>query len=317
MNIVITGGSGYLALRAADYLINKSLKVRLLVSKKSNFETNNKLEHENLTIKKIDWESKENIQETIDGCDVMLHFAGMNANDCFDNPMEAYNFNALKTNELLDCAVKTTIKKFIFFSTVHVYKKNLMGFINENTPASNDHPYGTSNKAGEDFVINCQAKNEMECFILRLSNAFGAPLNINQNCWSLLINNICRQIFEDGKIVIHSDPNQFRNFVSIESINNIIYNFITKNYIKSGIIYNVGSDNTLTIRQIAEYINNKYHSTYGKKINIDYTYQHKNELKKNDIKFEYSIEKIKKTGFYKDYFDKEVTHLLNFCKDNF
>ena len=34
-----------------------------------------------------------------------------------------------------------------------------MGFINENTPASNDHPYGTSNKAGEDFVINCQAKN--------------------------------------------------------------------------------------------------------------------------------------------------------------
>ena len=46
----------------------------------------------------------------------MLRFAGMNANDCFDNPMEAYNFNALKTNDLLDCAVKTTIKKFIFFN---------------------------------------------------------------------------------------------------------------------------------------------------------------------------------------------------------
>ena len=86
---------------------------------------------------------------------------------------------------------------------------------------------------------------------------------------------------------------------------------------KSDIVYNVGSDNTLTIKQIAEYIKNIYHSTYGKKINIDYTYKYKNELKKNDIKFEYSISKIKKTGFYKDYFDKEVIHLLKFCKDNF
>ena len=315
MNIVITGGSGYLGLRLAEFLLTNSFKVILLVSSRSFSNFTNEIDHKNLIVRKIDWDSKKSINESVDGGDIILHLAGMNANDCLNNPIEAYKFNALKTRELLESAEKLSIKKFIFFSTIHVYKKSLTGFIDENTPALNNHPYGRSNKAGEDFVLDYHSAKKIDCLILRISNAFGAPLNKKQNCWSLLINNISRQIFEDGKIIIHSEPNQHRNFISIKSINKIILNFIKINKnINDDIIYNIGSDNNLTISQIAENIKNKYNIIYGKNIYIDYTYQGKTSTYDN---LEYCIEKIKKTSFYSDYFDEEINNLLKFCKNSF
>lgn len=315
MNIVITGGSGYLGLNLAKFLVSSSLKVVLLVSSKSYFHFMNEFQHKDLIVKEINWNSKKSIKESIDGGDVLLHLAGMNASDCLNNPIDAFNFNALKTRDLLECAVKVNIKKFFFFSTIHVYKKKLIGLIKENSPTLNKHPYATSNKAGEDFVLDYHLTKKIDCLILRLSNAFGAPVNKNQNCWSLLINNICRQIFEEGKITINSDPYQYRNFISIKSINRIVLNFIeSKKNLNKNIIYNIGSNNNFTIKQITENIKDRYNFNYGKKLVVDYTYKSENNI---HDQLEYCIEKIQKTGFYSDHFDEEVDNLFKFCLINF
>ena len=51
--------------------------------------------------------------------------------------------------------------------------------------------------------------------ILRLSNSFGIPYNINANCWMLVINNICKSIAIKKLICLNSPGVEYRNFISV------------------------------------------------------------------------------------------------------
>ncbi len=314
MKIFISGGYGLLGARAAYYFSNLGYKITVGTSSESkflNYKFNSKIQ-----TRLIKWSDRTSISEAIRGNEIIFHFAGMNAKECSKDPVYANEFNGYKTKLFLEIAEKQNISEFIFLSTAHVYNKDLNGFFDENSKTDNNHPYAVSNLIGEKFVEEFHNSNRINGKILRLSNIFGKPDIQNINCWDLYINNICKQIYTNRNIKVFSNPNIYRNFLSITDFNDILNQIINKKIVlKNSIILNVGNTKSIQLGKMAELVAERYYDFKKNKVKIIYECSNSNE---NFESLDFSINKLKKLGIQvKNSLNDELIALFNYCDYNF
>tara|TARA_B100001175_G_scaffold317476_1_gene334550 strand:+ start:3671 stop:4624 length:954 start_codon:yes stop_codon:yes gene_type:complete len=310
--ILITGGSGYLASSIAYSLLNnKSYKIS--VCSNSNIKFNNP----SIKTYNIDWKNLSSINKICTGQDIIIHCASPDASFASNFPKESYEFNSVILESFLNEAVKKNVKKFIYFSSVHIYKSIMEGNINENSKIYPVHPYGISKKIAEETIF--KYKNLIEINIIRLSNVFGIPTNENKNCWKLVINDFCKQVILNKEIKINSDGTQIRNFVSLNELCRLI-DFIIKYFCDGKLlpeVFNFGGDLTLSIRDLAKLIAKKYKALYKLnppiKIKNNFDFSIKNKSKLN---FDFSL--ILECGFVPfDKYNKEIIDLFLHIENNF
>ena len=166
----------------------------------------------------IRWQDADDLEDSCRGVDAVIHAAGMNAQDCMADPVAALEFNGLATARLLGAAMRAGVQRFLYFSTAHVYASPLVGTITEHTCPRNLHPYATSHLAGEYAVLAAGQRGPILGLVLRLSNALGAPVWKDTNCWALLINDLCRQAVVTGQLKLHTAGMQLRDFIALEDV---------------------------------------------------------------------------------------------------
>jgi UDP-glucose 4-epimerase len=249
MRILITGGFGYLGGRIAQSLEKEGHQV-VLSSREENLSPNWLKKAE---VFKLDWSNKDILQSSCENVDLVIHAAGMNAQDCARNPVEAIQFNGAATERLVQASISANVNKFIYLSTAHVYQSPLVGKITEKTNLENQHPYATSHAAGEDAVLSQSSENNFTGIVLRLSNGVGAPTHKQANCWMLAVNDFCRQVIENGRITINSNREIERDFFPISLLCDTIKSIIK--YDKNDInIMNVSSSQAITLDEVAKLI---------------------------------------------------------------
>ena len=251
--ILITGGSGYLAGSISSFLCQyKNYEVSICSS--SNIES----KHGKVNTLKVDWNKKSSLRNICEGKDIIIHCASPDADFSKKYPEASYEFSSIILDSFLNEAVHCKVKKFIYFSSAHVYQLKHEGVLNEKSPINPQHPYGVSKKIAEQTLFN--KKELIEINIIRLSNAFGIPSNKNLNCWKLVVNDFCKQVILDKKIVINSDGTQVRNFVSIQEVCRLV-DFMITCFCKEKLlptIFNFGGNWTFSIFEMAKLIAKQY-----------------------------------------------------------
>ena len=137
MRILVTGGFGYLGAKLSEYLSQEGHHVVLGSQRK--LKAPNWLPQAEVV--RTLWTDEIALRKMCQGVDVIVHAAGMNAQDCSNDPVSALEFNGLSTVRLLQSAIHAHTRRFIYLSTAHVYRNPLEGIIDENTPPQNTHPY--------------------------------------------------------------------------------------------------------------------------------------------------------------------------------
>jgi UDP-glucose 4-epimerase len=259
MRILISGGFGFVGGRLAQYLQIAGHQV-VLGSRKSRSPPEWLREAEVVT---MDWNDCDALAAVCAGSDVIIHAAGMNAEDSIDNPVAALAFNGLATARLLDAGCKMQVKRFVYLSTAHVYGSPLEGMINEDTFPRNLHPYASSHLAGESAVLYATQRKRIEGIVLRLSNAFGAPAHKDVNCWMLLVNDLCRQSLQTRRMVLRSNGMQQRDFITLEDVAGAIYHLLNLDSDKciDG-LYNLGGS-TISVWEMTQRIEARCHAVLG------------------------------------------------------
>ena len=105
----------------------------------------------------------------------------------------------------------------------------------------------------ENFLKFYSKQNNVGVDCIRISNGYGDPVLTNTNCWSIVINNLCLQAYNNKKMIINSNPNEFRNFIYVKDISREILNLIKKNN-KKYLIKNIGSNQNVRIKEIIKAI---------------------------------------------------------------
>ena len=262
----------------------------------------------------MEWDNIASLESACEGVDIIVHAAGMNAADSKSSPTEALKVNGLSTAKLLDSAISSDVAKFLYISTGHVYKSPLTGNILETNKLENIHPYASSHRAGEDMVRYAHQQQLIDGIVTRLSNGYGAPMHKKVDCWMLLVNDLCRQAVESGKMVLKSSGVQRRDFIPMSSVCKILSSFFTKDKQAIGDgIFNVGSGQSMTVWEMACLTQNRCEKQLNQKIPLSRT-----GTSNKTIDLEYSIKKLEDAGIaIKVDHVNEIDMLVAFCINNF
>ncbi len=297
MNILITGGLGYIGGRVACYIKDKAPDSNIFLTTRNK---NRKLPSwsEEFTVLQMNVTDAGSIVDCLKdrGIDVIIHLAALNEIDSLKDPESALEVNTKGTYKLLNIANTYNVNKVIFFSTFHVYGDTADTVITEETLPKPFHPYAITHKAAEDFVKYFNHYHDMKTLIFRVSNGYGYPEDINVDRWTLVFNDICRQAVTGGKITLKSSGKQYRDFVSLHDVARAVYHFVyvVPDEWENG-IYNLGGDCVMSILDVAQKISDVYNTRYKKNLQIRTAPGNGNSNVSEPIK--YSIEKITGTGF--------------------
>lgn len=313
MRVLITGGFGLIGGRLALHLQQAGMQI-VLGTRQARPSPDWLPEAEVVTTNWCDTDALATICRQVD---VVIHTAGMNAQDCSVDPATALEFNGLATARLVDAATRAAVKRFIYLSTAHTYASPLSGIITEDTCPRNLHPYATSHLAGENVLLyasRCQKK--IEGVVLRLSNAFGAPVHKDVNCWMLLVNDLCRQAVTTGKLVLRSDGSQQRDFITLKDTVRCIEHFLSLPFLAcSDGLFNLGGERTQSVLEMTQLVAERCSIILGftpliERLNTPY--------EETAIPLNYRIDKLKSTAFtlQRDY-QSEIDATLSLCQMDF
>lgn len=250
--ILITGASGYLGARIANYLLESENKIILGVRSKNQIIPK---ELENCEIVEINMEDQLSLQLACKEVKTILHLAGMNSADSKLDPKKAILVNSKGTLNLLNAAKLAQVNNFIYFSTAHVYGSPLVGYFDEDSELRPEHPYSISNHYAENYILSSSKDSCLNCTIFRLSNAVGRPLNKESSCWSLITNDLCKSSVTDKKLCLNSNRLLQRDFISIDEVCRVILFFINNNqFSKKTEIYNLSSGVSINLESLTDLI---------------------------------------------------------------
>lgn len=311
--ILVTGGFGYLGGRLAQFLVSQEGCEVLLGTRR---QTQSPSWLPQAKVVQTFWDSPQELQSICSDIDVIVHLAGMNAQDCSADPSAALEVNAVATTRLLQAAIQQKVKRFIYLSTVHVYGSPLTGAISEETRPSPVHPYAFSHRAGEDVVRASHMSGEIEGLVIRLSNAYGAPARKEANCWMLLVNDLCLQAVTSGRLVLHSSGLQKRDFIPLHDVSRAIKHIIDLHVDKCGSgVFNLGGEAPYRIIDLTELIATRCEAVLGYSPEIERPDPKSGE---DSLKFNFQIDRLKETGFcLSGDIASEIDATLKFCHEAF
>lgn len=309
MHVLITGASGLVGSRIAQHLASKGLTLRLAFRSRAPYILNN------AATCHVDWTSQASLDAACKDIDVVIHACGMNAQDSGSDPVAALLVNGVGSARLRHAATRAGVRRILYFSTAHVYRSPLVGRITEDCCPLNLHPYATSHLAGESSLYSPQHPSGPEVFVLRMSNAFGAPIHPNANCWGLLANDLCRQAISKRSLRLDTSGWQIRDFIPLSLVCSVAEQLLNVHPVQTSYqVFNLGGY-SMSVRHFARLIQSQASNFLGETLPLDIP-QANAPLQTQDL--EYCCNKLADIiTLYSPKFDVEINELLHFCKRYF
>ena len=182
MNILVTGGAGYIGSHTVLALIERGHNVVVL----DNFCNSSpkvmprleSLAGKNITLCSVDLRNKDQVlavlkQELIDS---VIHFAALKAvGESCKQPLQYFDNNIAGTISLLSAMQESGVNRLVFSSSATVYGDTDKNPISESAARSATNPYGRSKLIIEDMLQDvCTAHADFKVAILRYFNPVGA-----------------------------------------------------------------------------------------------------------------------------------------------
>lgn len=171
MQILITGGTGFIGSRLAIRYLEKGNEVIVLGQNKKPTENENAklIESKGGKVYEVDISDKEGLLQKMQSVDIVFHLAAaqheMNIPD-----KHFWDVNVEGTRNILEASLKTGVKKYIHGSTIGVYG-SLEGEISEGSPTNPDNIYGITKLEGEKLVLSY--KDRLPLTAIRITETYG------------------------------------------------------------------------------------------------------------------------------------------------
>ncbi len=185
--------------------------------------------------------------------EVVFHLAARFANqNSVENPVEDLKTNILGTLKLLQYAVGSAVKRFVYASSSCVYG-NKEGELSESDVYFQlDTPYAISKLAGEYYVRFFQSFHGLNTVILRYFNSYG-PIE-RPGRYRNVIPNFISKALNNESLVITGTGNETRDFTYVFDVVNATIEAAVKEEAIGG-IFNIGNGKEVSIIELANIIN--------------------------------------------------------------
>jgi UDP-glucose 4-epimerase len=240
----VTGGSGFIGSHVVDKLRLRGHEPVIYDLRPSPWHPDGSVETVLGSIT-----DREALERVLHSCDAVAHLAAVaDVNDVHAEPEDAERINARGTVTVLEAARRAGVKRIVYASTIWVYSDCGEEAVDEDTllPAPS-HLYTSTKLAGE---LYCKAYQELygiDYTILR----FGIPYGPRAREAAVIPAFVGRALRGEA-LTLAGDGSQSRRFVYVEDLADGVALALSE--VASNRVYNLASDENVTIKQIAEAI---------------------------------------------------------------
>ena len=252
MNIVITGGSGFVGSYLCEKLVNDGHEIivvdNLLTGSTENI--NHLMHNENFSFIEHDVQNHIEIENKVD---YVLHFASAASPKAYtEHPVNTLKAGSVGTINTLGLAKKHDAE-YLLASTSEVYGDPLISPQNEEywgnvNPNGERSMYDEAKRFAEAAVATYSRSYDLKTKIVRIFNTYGPRMQLNDG---RVVTNFIVQALKNENITIYGDGSQTRSFSYVEdTVAGIISLMNSSEYD----VFNIGNPNEMTVGQLAEKI---------------------------------------------------------------
>lgn len=271
MNILVTGGAGFIGSNFVHYMLEKHADYRIvnldLLTYAGNIHNlDDIMDDERHVFVQGNITNRELVRHLVKEheIDAIVNFAAESHVDrSILNPSIFVETNIQGTLALLDVAKEMSVGKYLQVSTDEVYGSlGEEGYFTEETPLAPNSPYSAS-KTGADLLVRSYYETYgMNVNITRCSNNYG-PYHFPEKLIPLMISNGM-----DGKqLPIYGNGENVRDWLHVKDHCQAIDLVLHKG--RKGEVYNVGGHNERTNNQIVDLIIEKLNLDPSLKVYVE------------------------------------------------
>jgi len=283
MKILVTGGAGFIGSHLVDKLVESSdvTVIDNLSSGKEEFV------NEKAVLVKEDLLNSDKISKHFKNIDIIYHLAANpDVKIGAENTRIHLEQNIIVTYNVLEAMRKNNIKKIVFTSSSTVYGSAPMPTSESYGPLKPESLYGASKLACEALISSYCYTFDMQSWIFRFANIIG------ERSTHGVIYDFINKLKENPKeLEILGNGKQEKSYLHVkECIDAMI--FAVKNSNENVNIFNIGSEDTISVTDIAEIVSEKMN------LNPEFKFTGGERGWRGDVpKMLLSIDKIKELGW--------------------
>ena len=256
MNILVTGGAGFIGSHLCDYLISKGEDVSTIDDLSTgSFENivhlqgNPRFQYINDTIL-----NQDRMDSLIQQCDVIIHLAAaVGVKYVIENPLSSIETNICGTEIALKLANRYK-KKILIASSSEVYGKHMHAPLKEDDnliygpPSTMRWSYAASKLIDEFTALAYHHTKKLKVAIFRCFNTIGPR---QTGLYGMVVPRFIQQALRDEPITVFGNGQQTRTFTYVGDIIEAIYRLMEcKEAI--GEVVNIGGTEEISISELAE-----------------------------------------------------------------
>jgi UDP-glucose 4-epimerase len=257
MRYLITGGAGFLGSNLAESLLKKNNIVIVIDNfKVGKIQNLNKIrKKKNLKIIKADIKNLKKISKYFKNIDVVYHFAAnADIGKAIIDPTIDFQEGTLLTKNVLEAMRLNNVNKIIYTSGSGVYSERISNLYSEKNSTSKPiSPYGASKIASEAMISAYSHMFGISSIIFRFANLVG------KNQTHGVVYDFIKKLKKNEKrLKILGNGNQKKSYIHVSDVLialKIASDYIltlTKNKKKIFEIFNLGNEDSITVKDIAK-----------------------------------------------------------------
>jgi UDP-glucose 4-epimerase len=244
MNVLVTGGAGFIGSNLVKVLLRDGHSVTVLddlsSGKKENLPPDIPL--------KVAKVGDPETWKTLEPVDTVFHLAAMaSVVESQEKPVQCQVDNVHSILYLLDFVRSGRAKRIVFASSASIYGDLAPVQIETQLPAPKS-PYGLSKLTGESLLQMAWLNEGIPYLAFRMFNVYGPYQSLDSDYASVIPVFLCRAL--QGKpLMVHGKGDQTRDFISVSQV--VEYYLQAMMTSKVG-IYNLGNGGSETIKSLAQ-----------------------------------------------------------------
>jgi UDP-glucose 4-epimerase len=209
VRILVTGGAGFIGANLVRLLLQHGHEVTVL----DNLSTGRREYLADLPLELVvgDILDADLVNQVVAGHDGVVHLAAQTGvPGSLENPRRDCEVNVLGTLNLLEASRHAGVKRFVFASSNAPLGRQAPPATEDKAPLPLS-PYGASKLAGEGYCLAYHGSWGLGTVVLRFANVYG-PYSAHKGS---VVAKFFKDIAREGRITIHGDGQQTRDFVYV------------------------------------------------------------------------------------------------------
>ena len=257
MEVLVTGGSGFIGSHLAEHLLETTTADVRLVDDFSTGDRENVasiVASDRVRLESMDVRNEVLVRDAVSSADVVYHLAAaVGVRLVTEEPLRSLRTNVRGTELVLDAAAEDGTPVFVASSSEVYGKSPDVPFAEDDDRVlgPTDVPrwgYATGKALDEFYALAHHAENDLPVVVGRFFNTVG-PRQVGD--YGMVIPTFVEQALAGDPLTVYGDGTQTRTFAHVENVVRAVHELMNEPA-ATGRVFNVGGVNPVSINELAE-----------------------------------------------------------------